>query len=106
MTRIIGMAVLVLGLALAGGAAYVAKDYLSQYQAMLASQAAAAPETVSVLAATKPLKYGDKMELAKAADYLKWVTWPKDAVPEGAFTRQEDLFGEDSKLTRVVLRSM
>jgi pilus assembly protein CpaB len=104
--RFIGMAVLALGLLLAGGAVYFARDYYSQYQAMLASQMPAAPETVRVVAAEKPLKYGDRIDLAFAETNLKWVTWPKDAVPEGAFTTAEELLGEEKKLTRTVLRTI
>ena len=104
--RIIGIAVLVLGLMLAGGAVYVAKDYYAQYQATLAAQVPAAPETVRVVAAKTPLKYGDRINVAFAEENLKWVTWPKDAVPEGAFTTADELLGEGSKLTRTVLRAI
>ena len=104
--RIIGIAVLALGLLLAGGAVYVASDYYSRYQAMLASQMPAAPETVRVVAAKKPLNYGDSLDLAIADQTLQWVTWPKEAIPEGAFTSVEQLLGDDRKQTRTVLRAI
>ncbi len=104
--RIIGIAVLVLGLMLAGGAVYVASDYYSRYQATLASQVARAPETVKILAAKKPLNYGDQIKWTDSGEILQWVVWPKEAVPAGAFTSGEDLAGADLKLTRTVLRSI
>jgi pilus assembly protein CpaB len=104
--RIIGIAVLLLGLVLAGGAVYVASDYYSRYQATLASQMPAAPETVKILAAKKPLNYGDQISAANADTALQWVTWPKEAVPPGAFTSGEDLVGADHKQARIVLRAI
>lgn len=104
--RLIGIAVLVLGLLLAGGAVYVASDYYSRYQATLASQVPPPPETVNVVTAQKPLTYGDRVSMAVAEEKLKWVTWPKNAVPDGAFTTVEELFGDDREQVRTVLRAI
>lgn len=104
--KFVAIMVLAVGLLLAGGAAYFAKDYYTHYQAMLASQVPAPPATVKVLAASKPLEYGDRLNLEVAAKSLQWVTWPKNAVPEGAFTSAEDLLGPDKKQTRTVLRTI
>jgi pilus assembly protein CpaB len=103
--RVIGIAVLLIGLVLAGGAVYVASDYYSRYQAMLASQMPPAPETVRILAAKARLAYGDRIS-HESAEKLQWVTWPKEAVPQGAFTTAEELVGEDRLQSRTVLRAI
>lgn len=104
--RIIGIAVLLLGLSLAGGAVYVVSDYYGRYQATLASQMPQPPETVKILAAKKPLNYGDQIEWSSSGEALQWVVWPKEAVPEGAFSSSAELVGEDLKQTRTVLRAI
>ena len=56
--------VLLLGIALAGGAVYLAKDRISQYQAANAQAQAALAEIVptkTVYVAQGPLKYGQKL---------------------------------------------
>ena len=87
--RIVAILVLCLGVALAGAAMYMLREFYAS-QAMMAARPAG-PETVRVLAAKQELKYGDRLDLAMAEERLRWVTWPKDAVPEGAFTTGEEL---------------
>ncbi|KIC09914.1 pilus assembly protein CpaB [Leisingera sp. ANG-M1] len=98
--------VLIVGVALAGGAVMMAKKYISAYQNELARERAARAETVptvDVFVATKPLKYGER--LSKEA--VRAVRWPEDAIPEGAFTSIEALFPPESgDKQRVVLRAM
>ncbi|WP_291727783.1 Flp pilus assembly protein CpaB [Leisingera sp. F5] len=98
--------VLIVGVALAGGAVMMAKNYISAYQNELARERAARAEAVplvDVFVATKPLKYGERL----SQDAVRTVRWPEDAIPEGAFTTHEELFpphsGDD---LRVVLRAM
>ncbi|WP_264212732.1 Flp pilus assembly protein CpaB [Leisingera thetidis] len=98
--------VLIVGVALAGGAVMMAKNYISAYQNELARERAARAEavpTVDVFVATKALKYGERL----AKDAVRAVRWPENAIPEGAFTSLEALFPphEGDKL-RVVLRAM
>jgi pilus assembly protein CpaB len=102
--RIVAILVLCLGVALAGAATYLLREFYAA-QAMMAAQPAG-PETVRVLAAKKALQYGDRLDLAMAEERLRWVTWPKDAVPEGAFTTGEELLGAERKETRTVLRTI
>jgi pilus assembly protein CpaB len=102
--RIIAILVLCLGVALAGAATYLLREFYAS-QAMMTAQPAA-PETVRVLAAKKALHYGDRLDLAMAEERLRWVTWPKDAVPEGAFTTGEELLGPGRAETRTVLRTV
>lgn len=98
--------VLIVGVALAGGAVMMAKNYISAYQSELARERAASAQvvpTVPVLVATKPLKYGEQL----TQEHIRIVRWPQDAIPEGSFTEVEALFpagSEDRK--RVVLRAM
>lgn len=98
--RIIGIAVLALGLLLG----VISVHFVSNYQAMLASQVPPPPETVRVVAAKNPVHYGDRVNKDFANKNLQWVTWPKEAVPEGAITASADLLGEDGSKTRIVLR--
>ena len=102
--RLVAILVLCLGIALAGSATFLLREFYAS-QAMMAAQPAG-PETVRVLAAKKALAYGDRLDLAMAEERLRWVTWPKNAVPEGAFTTAEELLGPDRVETRTVLRTM
>ncbi|MBY6068073.1 Flp pilus assembly protein CpaB [Leisingera aquaemixtae] len=98
--------VLIVGVALAGGAVLMAKNYISAYQDELARERAARAEavpTVEVYVATKALKYGERL----TKDAVRAVRWPENAIPEGAFTSADELFPPHAgdKL-RVVLRAM
>lgn len=97
--RIIAILVLVFGVALAGGAIFFASKYFNDMKASMAQQK---PDTVRVLVAKQKLSYGATIK----AENLQWVEWPKAAVPAGAFTSIEALFGKDKKQKRIVLRSI
>ena len=103
--RVIFGLVLLAGLALAGGAVYMAKDYIGQYQSELARakqmQRAIVP-TETVYVATRSLQYGDTL----VADDVRPVKWPQDAIPEGSFTDLAVLFPEDTEEQRLVVRPM
>ncbi|KPQ22075.1 MAG: Flp pilus assembly protein CpaB [Rhodobacteraceae bacterium HLUCCA24] len=96
--------VLVLGLALAGGAVFMAKNYIDSYQAALAAQQADRPETIpltEVYVAARQLRYGEELTDAD----VQPVRWPEEALPEGVFlVRDAKLFSEDG--ARTVLRTM
>jgi pilus assembly protein CpaB len=97
--------VLVVGIALAGGAVMMAKNYISAYQAELANERAArgtVVPTVSVYVAERPLRYG---ELLDPKD-VRAVAWPQDAIPEGAFVDEAVLFPAENSKPRYVLRAM
>jgi pilus assembly protein CpaB len=102
--RFVAILVLCLGIALAGAATYMLREFYAN-QAMMAARPAG-PETIRVLAAKKALNYGDRLDLAMAEERLRWVTWPKDAVPDGAFTSGEELLGPERAETRTVLRTI
>lgn len=99
--RIIALLVVVFGIALAGGAMLFASKYFQAYEESLARQNKAI-ETVRVIAAKVPLRFGQSL---KASD-LKWVDWPKAALPEGAITSDKVLFGERQEIKRTVTRAM
>ncbi len=97
--RILAILVLFFGVALAGGAIFFASKYFEEMKASMASQG---PETVRVLVAKNALAYGTPIK----AENLQWVEWPKAAVPAGAFTSIEALFGQSKKEKRIVLRAI
>ncbi|MBD3663840.1 Flp pilus assembly protein CpaB [Sulfitobacter aestuariivivens] len=76
--------VLLVGIALAGGAVYLAKDRIAQYQVANAQAQAALAQVVPtkpVFVATGPLKYGQRLK----EEDVRVVQWPVNAIPEGAF---------------------
>ncbi|MEO1109540.1 MAG: Flp pilus assembly protein CpaB [Pseudomonadota bacterium] len=105
--------VLIVGVALAGGAVYMARNYISEYQNELARQKQAAAEalanaqvdvipTVTVYVSNRPLKYGE----ALTPEDVRAVDWPENAIPEGTFTEMAVLFPEIGPQERFVLRTM
>lgn len=97
--------VLVVGVALAGGAVMMARNYIADYQQALAHERASkdkAVPTTTVYVATRPLRYGERL----TKDAVRKVRWPQDAIPEGAFTKLEALIPEEPDRARVVLRAM
>lgn len=97
--------VLVIGVALAGGAVYMAKSYIDDYQRALAQERAARQEVVptrDVYVANRALRYGERL----TKDSVRKVRWPQNAIPEGAFTKLEALVSKDPDEARVVMRAM
>ena len=97
--------VLLIGLGLAGGAVYLARDYIGQQQAQLAEAERAKQSivpTVEVYIANKPLRYGQSLTI----DDVAKVRWPTSAIPEGAFTSEEQLFPLGTDVPRSVLRAV
>jgi len=97
--------VLLVGVALAGGAVYMAKNYIGAYQAELARERAASQKivpTVPVYVAERGLKYGEPLTLAD----VRIVDWPENALPEGVFTDEAALFPANTDKQRLVLRPM
>lgn len=88
--------VLACGITLAGGGVYYVSEVMKLQQA-----APVATEFVTVLAASEPLAQGDALQPAK----LKYVQWPRRAMPQGAFTSMSALFGDLGDRKRFVARS-
>jgi len=97
--RIIAILVLVFGVALSGGALFFASEYFKEMRASMAQQG---PSTVRVLVAKQGLSYGQTIK----PEHLQWVEWPQAAVPPGAFTKAEELFGDKGDQNRIVLRTI
>ena len=107
--RIVFGLVLVLGIGLAGFAAYLAKNRIGEYQATLAEQQAKLASNVPlepVFVVNRRVAYGDRL----TKEDVKLIAWPENAIPEGAFQHGETyegdpLFVESGEL-RTVLRVM
>lgn len=92
--------VAMLGVAVAGGSAYVARDYLA------AQSAAAKPdpgaELIQVLVAAQDIPFGEPIE----RQMLRFQPWPRGAVPVGAFTALDKLVpaaGEQPRRARFAM---
>ena len=97
--------VLIVGVALAGGAVMMAKNYITAYQNELArerSQRQAVVPTVEVFVADRALRYGESL----TRESVRAVSWPQNAVPGGNFTSIDALFPPEESDVRVVLRAM
>lgn len=104
MRMIFGL-VLVVGLALAGAAVYMAQGYISQTQSALDQEREMRARTgplVEVFVVNKPKNYGDEL----TRDDVQLIYWPENALPENIFRDPELLFPKDSKAPRYVLRQM
>lgn len=97
--------VLIVGIALAGAAVMMARNYFQTYEAELARQrvdSRPAIPTTTVYVAKAPLRYGERL----LKDAVRAVEWPTAAIPEGSFTDAGALFPADNAQPRVVLRAM
>lgn len=97
--------VLMAGLTLAGGAVYMAQDYIGQYQRELAlarEKEKQIVETKVVYVATRALAYSDVLK----PEDVRPVRWPVNAIPAGTFTDAEVLFPKDNEEPRLVVRAM
>ncbi|WP_299352164.1 Flp pilus assembly protein CpaB [uncultured Shimia sp.] len=103
--RMIFALVLLVGLGLAGFAVYLAQDYISGFESALERERAnskPAIETVELFVAKRTLAYGERITKEDVA----LVKFPKQAVPEGAFLKVEDLFPVNEDRPRHVVRAM
>ncbi|MEM1343315.1 MAG: Flp pilus assembly protein CpaB [Pseudomonadota bacterium] len=103
--RLIAIMVLAFGAALAGGAMFYASKYFETYEQRLANARPEGPKTVNVIVAKETLRYGMSIEPNK---HLRWVAWPEDSLPQGAFTSANALLGADGDRSkkRFVLRQI
>lgn len=105
--------VLVVGVTLAAGAVYMARNYISAYQAQLAAERLAAQQaladatvgvvpTVSVIVSNRKMRYGEPLN----PEDVRIVDWPENAIPEGSYLDMAELFPETRKGERYILRAM
>lgn len=102
MRMIFGL-VLLVGIALAGGAVYLAKGQIGQYKNAIARAEAAKSQiipTKKIFVVNRALKYGEKLN----KDDVRIVDFPTSALPEGHFTELTAIFPETTDEKRVVLR--
>lgn len=99
--RLVALLVLVFGVALAGGAIFFASEAFRAREAALLRRNTG-PETVGVLVAGETLEYGRALTEAD----VRIVQWPRNAVPDGAFTSVESLIGTDPDEPRYVTRGI
>ena len=104
MRAIFGL-VLLVGLALAGAAVYMAKGYINKTETALQQELQIKAKTgglVAVFVVNKPKDYGDQL----TKDDVQMIFWPRNALPEGIFTDPAEMFPENSDEPRYVLRPM
>lgn len=104
MRMIFGL-VLVVGVALAGFAVYMARGYINKTEVALQQELQIKAKTgglIEVYVVNKPMNYGD----ALTKEDVEMIYWPKNALPETAFLKEEDLFPNDGKEPRYILRQM
>jgi pilus assembly protein CpaB len=97
--------VLLIGVALAGFAVYMAQGYINQYQSALDAEREAREQMVAVVdiyVAAAPLRYGH----ALTPEDVKLIKFPEESLPEGAFRTEEELFPADKTGARVMLRAV
>lgn len=96
--RIASILMALTGLAVAGGSAYAARDYLE-------AQSDAASEempVVQVVAAARDIGFGQPIE----GHMLTSIAWPRESVPPGVFTNYEALISGPGNEPRRARRSI
>ncbi|WYK05200.1 Flp pilus assembly protein CpaB [Cereibacter sphaeroides f. sp. denitrificans] len=102
--RLVFAFVLLIGIALAGFAVYMAQGYISQTQMALEKERAARKKLgpmVEIFVTNKPLNYGAPLTRAD----VRTIMWPANTLPETIFQKESDLFPDPTK-PRYVLRQM
>ncbi|MEM6726880.1 MAG: Flp pilus assembly protein CpaB [Pseudomonadota bacterium] len=92
--------VLIIGVALAGGAVYLAQGYIEEYRTALDEERATNIDLTQIAVARKSLEYGDII----TPDMVAFVRWPVQAVPDGAFATKKEFFSKGEDELRVALR--
>ena len=103
--RIVFGLVLLVGIALAGFAVYMARGYVETYQAQLAVERQMRDQivpTTEVYVLNDALRYGQRL----TKENVRLVRWPVDAIPDGAFTTENSLFPPGVTGLRSVTRAM
>ncbi|MFQ6549169.1 Flp pilus assembly protein CpaB [Aestuariibius sp. 2305UL40-4] len=101
--RAVFLLVLLLGLGLAGGAVYLAQDYMAAQDAarqQLEAERAQMVRTVTVMAAANSLVYGQEIR----REDLKEIQYPEASLPEGIFKTLEEVFPQGESVLRYAIR--
>ncbi len=94
--------VLLAGVGLAGTATYMVRGHFATQAAQLAQVQSEYVPTVYVFAVNRQVVYGEQL---RPEDFVA-VRYVEEALPEGAFRTQEELFPEGPDQLRTVLRQM
>src|SRR3990167_5332664 len=97
MRMIFGL-VLIVGIALAGAAVYMAKGYINKTEFALQEELKIKARTgglVELFVVNKPKNYGEQL----TKDDVQMIYWPKNALPEAAFFDPAVLFPAEKKPT-------
>lgn len=105
--RMVFALVLVMGVAIAGGAVYMAMERFNQYETALAEKNTPQIQKIdlkTIYVAATELDYGKPLTI----DDVKAVEFPLGAIPENSFSELETLIGtgDDANEFRTVLRTM
>jgi len=103
--RVVFALVLLIGLALAGFAVYVAQNRFAQYQTKLEDQQRSLAKNIKLTklwVVTHKVRYGEKLHKKD----VTLVAWPVASVPEGAFQEKNKPYSKDDSKLRSVLRTM
>jgi pilus assembly protein CpaB len=95
--------VLVIGMALAGGAVYMVQQHIAETEVLLERERAfnaEAGKLVQVYVFARPMQYGD----ALAPEDVQQIYWPESALPEAIFQDGALLFPENAPGPRYVMR--
>lgn len=104
MRTIFGL-VFVVGLVLAGAAVFMAKSYLGQQEQAAAFQAEVLRRTgglTEVFVVNKAKAYGETL----LPEDVQPILWPKNTLPQGAFTDKDKLFPADNPAPRFITRDI
>ncbi len=97
--------ILLVGLALAGGAVYMAQGYFDAQQQQIAHVQEAIRQqvpTVDVLAVNRTIAYGDQIK----PDDVVTIRYAEPFLPEGTFASMEELFPSGQDVLRAARRQM
>ncbi|MBC2834368.1 Flp pilus assembly protein CpaB [Paragemmobacter straminiformis] len=97
--------VLLIGMALAGFAVYMAQGYINQTESALTAERSFREklgEVVPVYVVTEQLGFGDPI----TKDNVQQIYWQKSALPEGTFSEEDALFPPETDKPRYALRPM
>lgn len=104
--RVVFALILFIGVAIAGGAVYMAMERFNQYEAALANSRTSPAKSIKlakVYVAKDRLEYG----VALTKDHVRLIDWPAEFVPEGTFSEETELLGTGEEGDfRTVLREM
>ena len=95
--------VLVIGMALAGGAVYMVQQYMAETEILLERERAynaEAGKLVQVYVFAKPLQYGDALK----EEDVQLIYWPEKTLPESIFRDAAVLFPENAPGPRYIMR--